>query len=151
MSDVSGLAHEYASASELSAALNRSLVTLKKQQLSLPGAENISAEEARRSRQTLAAIVQIVTLLLSAANEAEAAESSLESADRIPPSFVSRLREDWRGALPWHLQDLETIRQRLVHSEHVALTPEDFARLDELARVAEAESSKVFRLMMRTT
>ena len=49
MSDVSVLSHEYKTASELSQALNRDLIVLKKASLGLPGAEHISAAELAAS------------------------------------------------------------------------------------------------------
>jgi hypothetical protein len=150
MSDVSGLAQEYTNASHLSAALNRSLVLLKKRQFRLPGAEDIKPADLDVARTTLATIVQIITLLLKDPDAPGTAEPSLSASTRVPPSFVYRLRENWRGELAWRLQDLDEIRTNLMQAQEPQLSHEAIGRLDELARVAEAETSKVFRLMMRS-
>lgn len=151
MSDISGLSQDYSSASELASALNRSLIVLKKRHFALPGSEQLGPAQIDEARQTLAAIVRILALLLRSGPGGDApSEAAVEAAGRVPPSLISRLKDEWSGALQWRLQDLDAIAQRL--SDPVTLhdmTPQDFERLDELARAAEAETSQVFRLMMR--
>jgi hypothetical protein len=151
MSEVSGLSYEYTGAAELSASLNGSLIVLKKSLLKLPGAERIQPDQILSARQTLATILRILVLLLRTPDEA-APEPVVEASARIPPAFVVRLHEEWRGSLTWRLQDLESIADRLARVDRQpTLTAEELERLDDLARAAEAETSKVFRLMMRGT
>ena len=63
--------------------------------------------------------------------------------------LVTRLRRERQGDLDYYLEDLEGIAARLREGVK-ALTDADLDRLDALASAADAETSSVFRRLMRT-
>lgn len=145
MSDVGVLSHEYQSTSELSQVINTNLIVLKKVELSLPGAENVAVAHVASSRVRLAEILETLGKLLDVHRTMGVTTSQIVL---IPGAFVERLRKERQGDLASYLQDLETLAARLrTHSPQ--LTKADFAILDHLAAIADAETSGVFRQMMR--
>src|SRR5207244_3326284 len=106
MSDVSVLSHEYQTASELSQALNRSLIVLKK---GLLGDEGAAAAELEADRLCLARIADALVLLLSPAPS----HAMSETAARVPGSLVARLRGERGGDLDYFLEDLRETSDRL--------------------------------------
>jgi hypothetical protein len=58
------------------------------------------------------------------------------------------LRQERQGDLPYLLEDLDRIAAQLQRGEE-RLSSTDLARLDELAAVADAETSSVYRRLMR--
>jgi hypothetical protein len=148
MSDVSVLSHEYKTASELSQILNDALILVKKSHWALPGAGEISEEALTRARTSLANIVASLAQLLGAPNVGEEAPEVL-SAPAVSGSLVSRVREEHSGDLSYFLDDLAALARRLREPE-TRLTDADLRLLDELASAADAETSNVFRRLMRT-
>ena len=146
MSDLSVLSHEYKTASELSQAINRALITVKKVQHGLPGADTIAPEEIETSRHTLAEILGVIAGLL---DPGRADEVDTAAAMRVPQSLVSRLRAERRGDLAYYLEDLTAAAGRLGETGG-ELTNEDLALLDQVAAAADAETSGLFRRLMRT-
>src|SRR5437016_2830596 len=71
------------------------------------------------------------------------------AAARVPGALVARLRAARQGDLAYYLEDLEKAAARLRQGID-ALTEADLALLDELAGAADAETSSVFRRLMRT-
>jgi hypothetical protein len=147
MSDVSVLSHEYRTASELSQALNGALITLKKRALDLPGASDLTSEDLQQSRACLADILRALARLL-APEEERTGELDPEAAARVPAALIARLRQERQGDLPYLLEDLDRIAAQLQRGEE-RLSSTDLARLDELAAVADAETSSVYRRLMR--
>jgi hypothetical protein len=147
VSDVSVLSHEYQTASDLSRTLNEALIILKKTRLALPGAEAITTEERERSRHCLANILDTLLELLAPA-DSRRRSSAAEPDVQIPGALVAQLRAERQGDLAYYLEDLEHLAERLRAGVHV-LTEQDLSRLDELAAVADAEASSVFRRLMR--
>jgi hypothetical protein len=145
MSDVSILSHEYKTTSELSQAINTNLIVLKKVTLGLPGAEKVNAVQFAASRYRLAELVETLVSLLDLSR---AKSLDTTQAAHIPGAFVERLRKERRGDLAYYLQDLEDLATRL-RADPPQLTSADFAVLDHLAAIADAETSGVFRQMMR--
>lgn len=145
MSDVSVLSHEYKTTSELSQTLNSNLIVLKKEYWGLPGAENISVEQLETSRRRLA---EILSAIISLLDPARARGMEVAYAARVPGALVARLRTERRGDLAYYLEDLEQLATRLREGSP-RLTDPDFALLDHLASVADAEASGVFRQLMR--
>ena len=148
MSEVSVLSQEYKTASELSRALNGALIVLKKVRLGLPGAETITADEVERSRHCLSEILAALRQLVKPA-QAGHSRATQDAVARVPGALVTRLREERRGDLDYYLEDLDGIAERLREGVG-ALTEADVERLDALAAVADAETSSVFRRLMRT-
>jgi hypothetical protein len=145
MSDVSVLSHEYQSTSELSQAINTNLIVLKKVVLGLPGAENVAAAQVRVCRSRLADILEILVKLLDAQR---AMRVTVSQALTVPGAVVERLKKERNGYLASYLHDLENLVARL-RTAAPQLTSADFATLDHLAAIADAETSGVFRQMMR--
>jgi len=142
---VSVLSHEYQTASELSQTINRALITLKKARLHLPTSEELTPEQIRKSQRCLVEVLAALSGLLAPdkVNERDA------SAVQIPGSLVARLRQERRGDLEYFLQDLNRTVERL-GSGLPDLTDQDIGLLDHLAAAADAETSSVFRRLMRT-
>jgi hypothetical protein len=145
MSDISVLSHEYKRASELSQAINHALITLKKVHLRLPGGEDTTLDEFDASRRTLAGILATLITLLEPTRRHRI---SAPEAARVPEALVARLRGERRGDLSYYLDDLERIVGRL-RDDPSKLSDADLALLDQLAAMADAETSSVFRLLMR--
>ncbi len=148
MSEVSVLSQEYKTASDLSRALNAALIVLKKVQLGLPTAETITPDEIERSQRCLSDILEALRQLLQPGG-ADHPGATPEAAARVPGALVTRLRVKWQGELDYHLEDLKEIAVRLREGVD-ALTDADLDRLDALASAADAETSSVFRRLMRT-
>ena len=146
MSDVSVLSHEYKTASELSQTINRALIALKKAHDGLPGAEAITPDQLVADRQSLA---QILATLIGLIAPSEGQPVNGPAAMSIPESLVAHLRAERRGDLPYYLDDLTQVATRLL-TEPSRLTDADFALLDQLATAVDAETSSVFRRLMRT-
>jgi len=145
MSDVGVLSHEYQSTSELSQAINTSLIVLKKVELGLPGAETVAAAQVMACRSQLADILEILVKLLEVHRVTSLIASQVLL---VPGAVVERLRKERNGDLAYYVQDLENLVARL-RTDAPQLTSADFAILDHLATIADAETSGVFRQMMR--
>lgn len=145
MSDVSVLSHEYKTASELSQSINQALIVLKKTCLRLPGAEAVTPEELDTSQHQLAEILTALRIHLSGTAKMGGKATSV----RIPGSLVSRLRAQRRGDLAYFLADVEQAAARL-RQRPGKLTEGDLAVLDQIAAASDAETSSVFRRLMRT-
>ena len=143
MSDVSVLSHEYATAADLSKAMSRALIALKRARLGVEGTPT-SPQELKQARRELASIIMAVSGLL----DPETGQLDRQSAARIPGSVVARLQAERRGQLEYYLHDLRTTANRL-REQPTALTDEDFALLDGLTAVVDAEASRVYRRLMR--
>lgn len=148
MSEVSVLSQEYKTASDLSRVGGAALIVLKKVRLGLPGAETITPEEVERSRRCLSDILEALSQLLQPAG-ADHPRATQEAAARVPGALVTRLRVERQGDLDYYLEDLEGMAARLREGVD-ALTDADLDRLDALASAADAETSSVFRRLMRT-
>ncbi|HWP03118.1 MAG TPA: hypothetical protein VNL96_06655 [Gemmatimonadaceae bacterium] len=144
MSDVSVLSHEYKTASDLSQTINRALIALKKARLALPGHETITADEFASYRGCLA---DILAALIGLLDRRQAGPDSAALA-RVPGALVTRLQRERRGDLPYYLDDLQRVTQRL-RDDPSKLEDADFTVLDQLAAIADAETSDVFRRLMR--
>ncbi len=148
VSEVSVLSHEYKAASDLSQAINTALIVLKKARLGLPGAETFTPEEMERSRCHLADMIEALLDLLGPA-ESGRRRAARGAVARVPGALVAHLRAERQGDLAYYLEDLERVVGRLREGVG-ALTDSDLERLDELAAAADAETSSVFRRLMRT-
>ncbi len=144
MSDVSMLSHEYQTASELSELINRALLVLKKERLGLMEWQSTDAASFVRDRNQLISVLETIRALLD--NPASTAIAA-GHATRIPGTLVARIREERRGDLPYYLEDVEQAAERLRHN--ISTTDRDLTLLDELAAAADAETSGVFRQLMR--
>jgi len=145
MSDVSVLSHEYKTTSEVSSTINRAIITLKKELLRLPGGEGVTAEQFDASCQALAEILEALAFHLTPRSDV-APEVPLTR--QLPAALVARVRGDHPGDLVYYLEDL----RRLAHC--LRERPRDLARgdlllLDKLAAAADAETSSIFRRLMR--
>ncbi len=145
MSDVSVLSHEYKATSGLSQDINSALIVLKKVRLDLPGACEISPEQVESSRSCL---VEILTALERLLTPARASQVDGATAARVPGALVARVQAERRGDLAYYLEDLRRAAAHLRDSVS-AVTEADFALLDGLALAVDAETSRVFRRLMR--
>ena len=146
MSDISILSHEYKEASELSQAVSRAVISVKKVHQGLPGAEKITPKQLGDSRNYLANILDALFYLLDP-NMANG--SALASATgQIPGALVARLHSERRGDLPYYLEDLKRVSTRLRQGAS-NLTDEDLSLLDHIAALADVQTSSVFRRLMR--
>jgi hypothetical protein len=145
MGDVSVLSHAYKAASELSQTLNLAVIALKKVGLGLPGAEAITAEQLDTHRRCIAELLDAFVALLASTGTHGLDEAI---AARIPGALVARLQAERRGDLAYYLDDLQQVVAR-VRQGPVELTAGDFDLLDQLAAAADAETSNVFRRLMR--
>lgn len=145
MSEVSVLAHEYRAASDLSQALNRAVITLKRAAMNLPGRESLTPAQVEASCQDVIETLETLIVLLQGTHP-----QSLSVARRrsLPAAMIAKLRKQRRGTLEYYVRDLEQVIQH-VQIGPPAVTPEDIALLDELAAAADAEASNVFQRMMR--
>ena len=144
MSDVAVLSHEYQTVSNFARELNQSLVALKKALVSTPGAGTVGSAALEGDRLLLAEFVDGLALLL----DSDARQSQGEAAARVPGAVVARVRAEREGDLDSFLEDLRAISCRLRNYPE-QITQEDVAFLDEIAASAEAETTKVFRRLMR--
>jgi hypothetical protein len=144
MSDVSVLSHEYKTASELSQAMSRALIALKRVRLGVEGT-SITPEDLKRTGCELAEIVSAMADLLDPAPDMPLDE---RAAARVPGTLVTRLRAAHRGRLPYYLDDLRAAAGRLGR-EPAELTDQDLTLLDALTAAVDAEASSVFRRLMR--
>jgi antitoxin component of MazEF toxin-antitoxin module len=145
MSDLSVLSHEYKRVSELSQVVNQALIALKKVYMGLSGAEAITDEELDASRHNLA---EVLTMLIGLLQPTTVRGVVGAAAMRVPQALVARLRAERGGDLAYYLDDLRRVVARL-RDKSCKLTDADFALLDQLAAAADAETSSVFRLLMR--
>jgi hypothetical protein len=144
MSDVSVLSHEYQTVSDLAQELNASLVALKKAVLATEGAETMESAILEKDRLRLAEIGASLAQIL----DPNADESQSETAARVPGALIARVRDERGGDLDYFLEDLRAISTRLRHCPE-QVTQEDLAFLDQIAASAEAETTRVFRRLMR--
>jgi hypothetical protein len=145
MSDMSVLSHEYKTASELSQHISTALILLKKVYYHLPGEEAVTPEELDRHRHVLATILTTLVSLLTVPRP-EPVTSALTVS--IPETLVMRLQAERRGDLIYYLDDLARVAERL-REQPFQLEDADLALLDQLATVADAEASSVYRRLMR--
>ena len=145
MSDMSVLSHEYKTASELSQHISTALILLKKVYYHLPGEEAVRPEELDRHRHVLATILTTLVGLLTVPRP-EPMTSTLGVS--IPETLVMRLQAERRGDLIYYLDDLARVAERL-REQPLQLEDADLALLDQLATVADAEASSVYRRLMR--
>ncbi len=145
MSDMSVLSHEYKTASELSQHISTALILLKKVYYHLPGEEAVTPEELDRHRHALATILTTLVSLLTAPRPQQATSALSVS---IPETLVMRLQAERRGDLIYYLDDLAGVAERL-REQPIPLDERDLALLDQLATVADAEASSVYRRLMR--
>ncbi len=145
MSDMSVLSHEYKTASELSQHISTALILLKKVHYHLPGEEAIRPEELDRHRHALATILTTLVGLLTVPRPEPVTGVLTVS---IPETLVMRLQAERRGDLIYYLDDLAGVAERL-REQPFQLEGADLALLDQLATVADAEASSVYRRLMR--
>lgn len=142
MTDVSALSHEYKTASEFSDAFNRALIALKKAELHVEHPA-FAPERLADARHTLA---QILDALAAKLDHGEITDDAWGR--RIPGALVQRLHRERRGDLPYVIEDLQRIA-RVLRDASSPLSPQDLMLLDRLSAQADAETSTLFRRLMR--
>ena len=148
MSDTSVLAQEYTAASELSQLISEALIVLKKAHLDLAGAEHIPAQVVERESRRLGAMLAALGALLGATSNSSASEDEIADEVQIPAALVKRLEDEHRGDLDYFLDDIRQVAAALRDGAR-PLKPADLQLLDQIADVADAEASSVFRRLMR--
>ncbi len=145
MSDISLLSHEYNTTSEFSQKLNNALIKLKKHVLSLPGSEQITREEVEESRKSISQIILGIVIQINP----ERMPQGLDITElMVPGSLVSRIRQERRGDIAYFLEDLDRSSSKLMDFTQ-ELSKEDLEIIDYVASVADEQTSKVFRRLMR--
>jgi hypothetical protein len=143
MSEVSVLSHEYKTAAEFSQRFNRALIQVKKCSLDLFENGSPAPEGSIASRKELASALEDILHLL---NPQKGQRS--DGAIWIPGSLIAHLLKERRGDLDYFLDDLEGLAAKL-RDPGASLSQEDFALLDSIAGAADAQTSQVFRRLMR--
>jgi hypothetical protein len=144
MSDVSVLTHEYHRDAAFAERLNSAVIVLQKAHLGLLDTEeanDVISESARMLATTIDALVRLLRSELPA-------DLATDLAARVPASVVGRLRTERSGDLPYYLDDLRRVSERL-RLQPQTLGDQDLAALNHLAEVTDAEASRVFRRLMR--
>lgn len=141
MSDIGLLANEYQTASELARQINVVATRLKREHHDLPAPAGASGSELAVRRRDLGHLIGAVARLLDA-------EDGGDPVPAIPASFVQQARVAHGGALEYYRQDLRELAG-LLADPSARLGERDLALLDELATFADAESSRVFRRLLR--
>lgn len=143
MSEISVLSHEYKTAADFSQRFNRALIQVKKCSLDLTGEDAPAREEPAIHRTELALVLEDIIHLLRPQNG-----ERLESARWIPGTLIAHLLKERRDDLDSFLVDLEKVAHKLRDPE-ARLSQEDFGLLDSIAGAADAQTSQVFRRLMR--
>lgn len=143
MSDVSILSQEYETASQLSQKINRVAIYLKKHRLGLTS----TSQEASVAQADASHLVGILNALCQHLS-AEGSRTEDSSALNIPVSLVERLQNQHRGDMPYYIEDVQHIAERL-NTASLDLDDEELGLLNQLASTADAETSSVFRRLMR--
>ena len=144
MSDISVLTHEYHRDATFAERLNSAVIVLQKTHLGLLGTEegkDVIAESARMLATTIDALIHLLRPELPGGLTADLAV-------RVPASVVARLRTERSGDLPYYLDDLWSVLERL-RTQPGMLGDRDLNVLNHLAAVTDAEASRVFRRLMR--
>lgn len=144
MSDVSILSQEYETAAQLSQKINRVAIYLKKNQLGLVSA----SQEAKAALTDAHYLVSVLNALCQRLDPEFFSHGPTSSALNVPGSLVERVQSQRCGDMADYLEDLTRIAQRL-SAETLELDDADLSLLDQLASTADAETSSVFRRLMR--
>lgn len=144
MSGIGIISQQYENTANLFKALNQSIILLKKHHLKLASAEHITEQELLAARQTLAIILKQVVAQISEKNAFPLIENELS---QIPPFFIKRLQEKYKGNLEWYVEDIQELQQNLSHRQ--PLTNECIARLDELCAQLDTETTRLYRKLWR--
>jgi hypothetical protein len=145
MSDVSILSNEYERASALSKKLDSTLLDLKKERRGLPRIEESDAETVREKLHFLAQVLRAIALLLDPSQQRPVEPQAAAS---VPSPLVARLRAQHEGDLPYYVDDLARVADAL-ESRPTQLVDAELRLLDDTAKAADAETSEVFRRLMR--
>lgn len=179
MSDISVLTQEYETTSQLSETIDRALIELKKVQAEartstsnvptpirrLGRAVGIALASEHQQQQgdvgtahdssdiLFASLADLLEQLATTIDFSDASSSkgyidADESAMRIPLALAMRLREERRGDLEYLLDDIKGAAARLKHGTD-AVTRDDMNLLDDLASVADAQATALYRRLMR--
>jgi hypothetical protein len=148
MSDVSALSQEYQTAADLSRRLSSALLLIKRVFFRLPGAESISRNDIARSRAELEQLVRAIAARLEGSVLDASRPPTAIDPERLPAALVTRLAEDNRGSPEYFVADLKGVADTL-GQRFGKLTADHIKLLEHLASVADAETSRVFRQMMR--
>ncbi len=141
MSDISVLSHEYHNTSEFSQRFNDALIVIKKFHKKLPGNEKIDPDELSATGRDIAVILLELGSKLGQTPKETKTEASKMA---IPGSLVTQLRQEWKGELDYYLDDLKKTAEKLTN-DISDLSDDELSLLDQVATVADAATSKVFR------
>lgn len=137
------LSHEYKAAAEFSQRFNRALIQVKKCSLDLIEEDSPAQEESIAYRKELALVLEDIIRLLNPQKGRRP-----DTATWIPGTLIAHLLKERRGDLDYFLDDLERLAGKL-REPRASLSQEDFALLDSIAASADAQTSQVFRRLMR--
>ena len=144
MSDLAVLSHHYKASTDLAMELNQTVVALKKRFYGLAGNQDVSEEQMTSYRGHLAEFLSVLLAELGSLPEQASNHSRLS----IPASIIDRVRQAHKGTMPYYVEDLTSVRERL-SQEGEALSEADIQLLDQLAAIAGLDSAEVFRRMWR--
>lgn len=143
MSEISVLSHEYKAAADFSQRFNHALIQVKKYALGFTNHDKSTKKETIAHRKDLALDLESIIHLLKPQQE-----GASESAKWIPGSLIAHLLKERRGDLDYFLEDLDELAVKL-RDPKASLSPEEFSLLDSIAGAADAQTSHVFRRLMR--
>ena len=144
MSDVSILSQEYETAAQLSQKINRVAIYLKKNQLGLMSAPQETTDALRDAHY----LVSVLNALCQRLDPDFFSNSTTSSALNVPGSLVERVQSQHCGDMADYLEDLTRIAHQL-SADTLELEDADLTLLDHLAGMVDAETSSVFRRLMR--
>lgn len=142
MSDTTSLSSNYSVTAAFAKDFNGAVLILKRWQLAKDAVPRPAAEEEAQARRTLSERLRGVIFDL-APSDAGAAPSE----ERVPEGVIARLAEKHQNKMSWFLNDLRHVEQSL--SGTTALSPDEFAALDEVCDAADATASASFRRLWR--
>jgi hypothetical protein len=145
MSDVSILSNEYERASALSRSFDSTLLGLQKERRGLPRVEDTESGKLHERLLFLAKVLRTIALLIDPSQERPLEH---EVAASVPTPLVARLRAEHEGDLPYYVSDLVRVADSL-ETRPATFADDDLRLLEDLAKAADAETSELFRRMMR--
>jgi len=143
VSDISILSQEYKTSAELAERVNQALIVLKKAHMELPGWEAIGEEELAMSKEWMLGVLTTLATQLETRSGHQASEGIV-----LPGPLVTRLRAERRSDMTYYLEELRLTASHLREGVS-SLGMEDLTVFEQIATAADAETSTVFRRLMR--
>jgi hypothetical protein len=144
MSETGILSQDYTNTARLFKEMNRSVVLLKKQFYGLVGVQHLSKGDILSAKHLLAVIVKKIIDELG--ENSSLAQQNNEFVE-IPPLFLKRLQDKHKSDTEWYVDDLRKLHKVFIEDE--TLTEELIHLLDELCDQLDAETTSLYRKLLR--